>query len=251
MSSVAQASGYRPGYEIAAERILEMIVEQELKPGDRLPTEQELADSLGLSRSVTREAVKVLAAIGRVSAQRGRGLYVGKGNSTQQGSLLSGHQFMPGRIEQVEQLLEFRLVQEVYAAGEAARKATPPDLNRLDAAINDCAKALDTDDRNLWQDADTRFHLGIAKASGNDFIWSALESVRQLQQQVVLLALHGGSGGSLHAAQEEHLEILAAIRSGDPETASAAAQSHLRHTIDGYRDEIAAVLAPHSPAVPQ
>jgi DNA-binding FadR family transcriptional regulator len=236
------SSGYRPGYEIAAERILEMIVERELQPGDRLPTEQELADELGLSRSVTREAVKVLAAIGRVSAQRGRGLYVGKGSSTQQASLLSGYQFIPGRMDHVEQLLEFRLVQETFAAGEAATKATPPDLNQLAEALAEGAHALDIDDRKLWEEADTRFHLGIAKASGNDFIWSALESVRQLQQQVVVLALHGGPGGSLEVALREHGEILDAIRAGNPAEASDAARRHLRNTIDGYREEIARVL---------
>jgi len=238
------ASGYRPGYELAAERILEMIVEQELRPGDRLPTEQELADRFGLSRSVTREAVKVLAAMGRVSAQRGRGLYVGSGTMGAQPNLLTGHQFMPGRIEQVEQLLEFRMVQEAFAAEEAARKATPPDLNLLAAALEDCDRALATGDRTLWEEADTRFHLGIAKASGNDFVRAALESVRQLQQQVVLLALHGGSGGSLEAAQHEHAEILGAIRGGRPAEAADATRRHLRHTIDGYRDEIANMIAP-------
>jgi GntR family transcriptional repressor for pyruvate dehydrogenase complex len=236
------ASGYRPGYELAAERILEMIVEQELKPGDRLPTEQELAERFGLSRSVTREAIKILAAIGRVSAQRGRGLYVGTG-TTGQSSLLAGHQFVPGRIEQVEQLLEFRIVQETFAAHEAATKATPPDINVLVRALEDCDTALENGDRELWQDADTRFHLGIAKASGNAFIWSALESVRQLQQQVVLLALHGAPGGSLQIAQREHEEILDAIRGGRADEASDAARRHLRHTVDGYRDEIAQMLA--------
>jgi GntR family transcriptional repressor for pyruvate dehydrogenase complex len=240
------SSGYRPGYELAAERILEMIVEQELRPGERLPTEQELADRFGLSRSVTREAIKILAAIGRVSAQRGRGLYVGAGTSGGQASLLTGHQFIPGRIDHVEQLLEFRLVQESFAAEEAARKATPPDINLLSRALEDCDRALESGDRELWEEADTRFHLGIAKASGNNFIRAALESVRQLQQQVVLLALHGGSGGSLEAAQREHVEILDAIRGGKPDAAADAARRHLRHTIDGYRDEIAEMIAPAS-----
>lgn len=241
MSDETPESGYRPGYEIAAERILEMIVEQELLPGDRLPTEQSLADALGLSRSVTREAIKVLAAIGRVSAQRGRGLYVG-GGSPAQGGLLSGHQFIPGRIDHVEQLLEFRMVQEVFAAQEAAVKATPPDINLLSAALAACARALESGDREQWEEADTRFHLGVAKASGNEFVRSALDSVRHLQKQVVLLALHGGSGGSLHDAQTEHEAILTAITSGNADAAAEAARRHLRHTIDGYRDEISRLL---------
>lgn len=237
MSEGSVESSYRPGYEIAAERILEMIVEQELLPGDRLPTEQSLAETLGLSRSVTREAIKVLAAIGRVSAQRGRGLYVGAG-SPSQGGLLSGDRFVPGRIDHVEQLLEFRMVQEVYAAREAASRATPPDLNQLRAALAECAAALESGDRVRWEEADTSFHLGVAKASGNEFIRSALESVRQLQKQVVLLGLHGGPGGSLDDAQAEHEAILAAIAAGEGDAAAEAARTHLRRTIDGYRDAI-------------
>jgi len=233
---------YRPGYEVAAERVLALIIERDLSPGDRLPTEQDLAEHLGFSRSVTREAIKVLAAIGRVSAQRGRGLYVGNGSTETHPTLLSGHGFTPGRMEQVEQLLEFRLVQEAFAAGRAASRATPPHLNRLEGALEDGARALDTDDRELWAEADTRFHLEIARASGNDFIVSALESARQLQAQVVVLALHGGAGGSLRAAHAEHRAILDAIREGNPEAAASAAHQHLEHTIDGYRNEIEATL---------
>ena len=67
---------YRPGYERVAEQILEFIAESRLTPGDRLPTEIELAGRLGTSRAVVREAVKILSALGRVRAHKGRGLFV-------------------------------------------------------------------------------------------------------------------------------------------------------------------------------
>ncbi|WP_374757750.1 FadR/GntR family transcriptional regulator [Streptomyces sp. NEAU-H3] len=60
---------YRPGYERVAEQLLNHIAEQNLRPGDRLPTEQKLAELLGASRNVTREAVKTLAGIGRLSVR--------------------------------------------------------------------------------------------------------------------------------------------------------------------------------------
>ena len=240
---MANESGYRPGYEIAAERILEMIIEQELRVGDRLPTEMEIAAHFGLSRSVTREAIKMLVAMGRISAQRGRGLFVGAGTPSHQQSLLAEHQFVPGRMEHVDQLLRFRSVQEEFAAREAAEKATPRDLKVLDQAIADGREAALAGDIKAWDDSDSRFHLGIAKASGNLFVCSALETVRQLQGQVVVLALHGGTGGSLDQAQRDHEEILAAIKIGDPELAATRANAHLRHTIDGYRGEIEHLLA--------
>lgn len=240
-------SGYRPGYELAAEQILGLIVEREMRPGERLPTERELADLLGLSRSVTREAVKVLTALGRVSAQRGRGLFVGTGTPDAVPSMLAGHRFLPGRIEQVEQLLEFRMLLEVHSAAEAARHATPPQISELRQALADCDSALQSGEHTAWEEADTRFHLGLALASGNGFLHAALESVRQLQEQVVQLAMHGGSGGSLEVAQHEHEEVLEAVRSGEPEKAAESVRRHLLHTIDGYRAEIARVIAAHGP----
>src|SRR5690242_15234870 len=67
---------YRPGYELVAEDILQLIADMRLQPGDRMPTENQLASRLGTSRTVVREAVKILSALGRVRAQKGRGLFV-------------------------------------------------------------------------------------------------------------------------------------------------------------------------------
>ena len=73
------ADAYRPRYEVVAGQILELIRELAMRPGDRLPTEKDLALRLGTSRTVVRDAVKILSASGRVSAQKGRGLYVANG----------------------------------------------------------------------------------------------------------------------------------------------------------------------------
>src|SRR6266700_5223638 len=70
------SSTYRPQYEIAAEKIVEFISNAELKPGDRLPTEQKLGEQLGMSRGIVREAIKSLAAGGLVTVRKGAGLYV-------------------------------------------------------------------------------------------------------------------------------------------------------------------------------
>jgi len=74
-------SAYRPRYEVAAGQILKLVSELALRPGDRLPTEKDLATRLGTSRTVVRDAVKILSASGRVSAQKGRGRYVADGES--------------------------------------------------------------------------------------------------------------------------------------------------------------------------
>ena len=93
------SGAYRPRYQVVAERILQLIGDQVLRPGDRMPTEKELATRLGTSRTVVRDAIKILSATGQVSAQKGRGLYVADGESmlgtTPVGRLLRAHQPRP------------------------------------------------------------------------------------------------------------------------------------------------------------
>jgi len=122
------AERYRPGYELAAERLLEYISEENLRPGDRLPTEQGLAEILGTTRNVTREAVKVLAAIGRLSVRRGAGIFVASG-----GALLGEDElahFQPTDMEHVLMLLDYRRLIESENApratcGKALSASTP------------------------------------------------------------------------------------------------------------------------------
>src|SRR5690242_17955491 len=118
--AAAQPEGsYRPGYEVVAERILQLIAELGLRPGDRMPTENELAARLGTSRTVVREAIKILSAIGRVRAQKGRGLYVAD-DEGMLGSSRWGGFFLPTDLDHVYMLFEFRRVQETAAGRLAA-----------------------------------------------------------------------------------------------------------------------------------
>ena len=97
---------YRPRYELVAEQILQLIGELALQPGDRMPTENHLASRLGASRTVVREAVKILSATGRVSAQKGRGLYVADSESML-GARRWGGFFVPTNLGHIFMLFEF------------------------------------------------------------------------------------------------------------------------------------------------
>ena len=107
----AEPAAYRPGYERVAEQILQLIGELALSPGDRLPTEMDLAVRFGASRTMVREAVKILSAIGRVRAQKGRGLYVADGDSMLGARRWSGF-FLPTDLDHILMLFEFRRLQE-------------------------------------------------------------------------------------------------------------------------------------------
>src|SRR5579859_4685269 len=125
---------YRPRYELVAEQILQLISELDLHPGDRMPTEKDLASRLGTSRTVVREAVKILSATGRVSAQKGRGLYVADSESML-GARQWGGFFVPTNLNHIFMLFEFRRLQEMQASRLAAKRASPSELRVIEAAV--------------------------------------------------------------------------------------------------------------------
>ena len=228
---------YKPGYEVVAEQILRLIAELRLQPGDRMPTEHELAARLGTSRTVVREAVKILSALGRVRAHKGRGLYVADDEGLL-GSARWGGFFLPTDLDHVFMLFEFRRVQETAASRLAATRATPAELRAIETAAETCRQGHLTGERDLFDRGDDDFHLGIAAASHNPLLVTAVREARRLQHQSSTIGLHGTVGGHAEGAVEEHAAIYQAIRDADPEAAAHAAAVHLDNTLEDYRREI-------------
>lgn len=237
MSEAPRQSGYRPGYEVAAEQVLELIVRLGLRPGDRMPTELELARQLGTSRTVVREAVKILSALGRVRAQKGRGLYVAD-DEGMFGTGRWGAFFLPTDLDHVYMLFEFRRTQEMETSRLAARRATPAELRAIEEAAARCRRGFETGREDLFNEGDDAFHTAVAAASHNMFLQVGVREARRLQAQSSIIGLHGSVGGHAAKAVEEHEAIYEAIRAGDPEAAAQAAATHIDNTLDDYRREI-------------
>jgi GntR family transcriptional regulator, transcriptional repressor for pyruvate dehydrogenase complex len=227
---------YRPGYEVAAERILQFIADSGLRPGDRLPTEFELARELSVSRTVAREAIKILSAIGRVRAQRGRGLYV----ADEPGLLgaVRETQFLPTDLDHVFMLFEFRRTQEAETSRLAAARATPAELRAIEEAAARCQRAASAGDEGDFHLGDGGFHLSVAAASHNPFLIAALETARRLQDQSSILGRSGTVNDRIHQAAAEHAAIYQAIRDGHPDEAAAAAVRHVNNSLEDYNREI-------------
>ncbi|WP_410575326.1 FadR/GntR family transcriptional regulator [Amycolatopsis sp. cmx-4-61] len=234
---VAPPVPYRPGYEVVAEQILRLIAELELRPGDRMPTENELAARMGTSRTVVREAVKILSAIGRVRAHKGRGLYVSDDEGMLGGSRW-GAFFLPADLDHVYMLFEFRRIQETAASRLAAANATPAELRAIEAAAETCRHGHLTGQTPLFDRGDDDFHAGIAAASHNQFLVAAVREARRLQRQSNIIGMSGAIGGHAVGAIEEHDAIYRAICDGDPDAAAHAAGVHLDNTLEDYRREI-------------
>ncbi|MFE7478491.1 FadR/GntR family transcriptional regulator, partial [Streptomyces sp. NPDC057575] len=138
-----EAAPYRPGYEVAAERILEYVARQGMGPGDRLPTEKDLAAEVDMSRTVVREGVKILSALGRLSVEKGRGIFVAHPRNDLWSDTFS--RFLPTDPSRVGELFEFRRFTEAETSGLAATRATPVQLRAIREAAQRSAEAAERD----------------------------------------------------------------------------------------------------------
>jgi GntR family transcriptional repressor for pyruvate dehydrogenase complex len=227
--------GYRPAYETIAAKITELITSDDLKPGDRLPTEHELSEQLGVSRTVVREAVKVLVATGRVYTRRGSGLYVANKASSSATTMLDS--LTPGDPIEVISLYEFRLTLEPQAARLAAERITPHELRELRELVALNQRSAEAQQRQQWSESDAAFHRMIAQATHNPFLASAIAMTTRAQRWVFDIAA-GRTQVLLLTYAEQHATILEAIQEGEPDTASQAMQTHLEWALSHAKHEV-------------
>lgn len=226
---------YRPGYELVAERLLAYIASEGLNPGDRLPTEKGLAEILDTTRNVTREALKVLAALGRVSVRKGAGIFVAAPTGFMAGEVLAD--FKPTDMEHVLMLLDYRRLIETETSRLAATLATPIEVR----AIRDTAAqsvAASTTSPEAFAIADALFHDTVGMAAHNVFLQSTVSSIRRYANQSDTLLFHGDTPGSLEVAAAQHQSIAEAIASGDPDQASELMSNHIETTQHQFERKI-------------
>jgi DNA-binding FadR family transcriptional regulator len=222
ISMKQEAESRRPGSQTLTSQLLETlgkaIVSEQFK-GRSLPNEAEIATRYGASRSVTREAVKMLAAKGLLSARPRSGLTA---QPQERWSLLDPDvlRWMLERkfsYDLLRHFAEMRLGLEPTAAALAARNATPKALGAIEHGLQRMIAAENGDDDNLA--ADVAFHVAILDATGNPFYQQLDELIRTaLQFSIRVTNRIVGHSASVPA----HRRVFDAIRSGDPAGASAA-----------------------------
>ena len=227
--------GYRPQYERITELIVEFIAEQRLRPGDRLPTEQEFAERFGVSRTIVRDAIKMLTPSGLVRPRRGSGIFVGE-EEQHPPQISRLHLASPAAPERISDLFEFRRFQEMQTASLAAQHITVAELRTVEHFLSINKEAAKSEDRETFLRSDDEFHRSIAVASHNVFFVEAVTSILQLQRWAVNI-LTGGAPGSSLLAVEQHTRLFEAIRDGKPDQAAEAARVHVESVYTAYQRE--------------
>jgi DNA-binding FadR family transcriptional regulator len=209
------------------------IRNQVLRPGDKLPTESEIMQAYGVSRTVVREALSKLQAAELVETHHGIGTFVLQPRA---GGVF---RLDPGEIAtsvDVLAVLELRISLETESAGLAASRRTEEQLLAM-------RQALDDFERNVGEAGDTvspdfRFHLQIAQSTGNPYfadIMSHLGTTIIPRTRISAIRNSDRGGAYLSRVNREHEEIYAAIARRDPESARAAMRIHLTNSRERLR----------------
>jgi GntR family transcriptional repressor for pyruvate dehydrogenase complex len=215
----------------AIEQIKSMILRGDLTPGDRLPPEKELAESLGLSRSSLREAIKALVFIRVLDVRQGDGTYV---TSLEPKFLLEALSFALDIHDDSSllEIFEVRRMLESRATGLAAEAATPEDVAAL--RVESAEVGAHSDDWELLVEHDVRFHKMISNLAGNDYLASLIDgltskTVRARVWRVIT------QEGAVERTLREHELIIDAIEAGNADLAIAAATVHISGVEDWLR----------------
>ncbi len=210
--------------EEVVRQIKALIFSGELSPGDQLPSENELADHFGLSRTTVRDALRVLETQGLIEIKvgAGGGAFVAQPGT---GPVLESLTNML-RLQQVTipELVEARQVVETNIAVLAAQRATDEDIRAMEEAVA-AARAGRAAGDPYFMPHSVSFHMALAKAAKNQVLLLTVNSIRSLFYEVLERLLPADD--MAQRAIEDHQKILDAVKERDAEQARQLMQEHI------------------------
>jgi GntR family transcriptional repressor for pyruvate dehydrogenase complex len=212
--------------------LTERISQGELKPGDRLPTEQDLIETFGVSRTVVREAISSLRATGLVTTQQGVGAFV---REVPQATLQTSASMET--VHEVIHVLELRIGVEVEAVALAAQRRKTHHVQALREAVARMEEAIEASHDTVKPDLD--FHRTVADATGNPHFAHMFNYLGALLIPRTRIETHRFAPEDrqsyLRRVNREHQMIVHAVEHGDVEGACSAMRMHLSHSRDLLR----------------
>ncbi len=213
-------------------KLMDYLIASKLRPTDRLPSERQMVQALGVGRAALRTALKSLSLLGVVEQRPGAGTFLRNASSD----------LLPRVIEwglllaedSIQDLVEARENLEVILASYAAQRRTEQDLIRLRRLVDAMRDARD--DAAKYVEFDIQFHLAVAETARNEVLAGIMRNLQSL--------LRAWAGRVIYAAGETetslamHVPILEAIEAGNPELARKAMTAHMDRASRRLRDAI-------------
>ena len=206
-----------------AEHLQHLILSKTIKPGERLPTERELGEQFQVSRTVIREAIRILEARGLLDTQTGSGTYVKAMQGEDVSNSLGMYLSLQDHVFTLDSIMEVRRVLELQVVKLASMRATNEDLDQLEETLNQmCLSKNEIDSFSKW---DLEFHLSIAQASNNELFRILIEPLGEALFE--LIRTGSSTPGAIEEACEFHREILIALKNRDAVRSVELMKAHL------------------------
>ena len=218
-------------YTEIVEQISTMIRNQELAPGDRLPSERMLSQEVGTGRQCLREALSVLEVLGLIEVKKGRGTFI-RADALKN---LEANSFDPEQFDSPFELMEARKVVEAKTAAFAAKWADPKEIAEMEQILLEMDSCLERGEHP--GEEDKRLHMLIARASRNQVLYKLMSVVienmgKRLWRKVKERSLL--TEGRNTRYNEEHKKLVAAIKAGD----ARAAETIMLHHLGGIEKDL-------------
>lgn len=207
-------------YEEVARQI-ERLILKKLKPGDKLPSERELAEMLEVSRSSIRDAIRGLELMGLVEPRQGAGTIVREVSADTLVNPFANA--LKHKHAMVGELLDFRKMLEPALAARAATHASSDEIAEMEEILQRQEAKLIAGETTIAEDAE--FHYAIALASGNSVVLKVLDILMDLLRDTRARSLQ--VEGRPEKSLAGHRRILAAIKRQDAESAKSAMRRHI------------------------
>lgn len=209
------------------DQLKKYLIQGVWKPGDKLPSENDLGKSFGVSRITVRQALSKLTILGLLETRTGEGSFVKE--------LTPGiyvNEMIPVTYlgkQSMNEVFEFRMIMEVESAGLAARKISEEELLALEESVKRMGEYKDNLEK--YVDEDQKFHMIISKSTGNSLIVQMNEIVRDVIRETInSLTKHVGMGIGL----KYHKLLIEALRARDEEKAKKLMKEHLMEAFENY-----------------
>jgi GntR family transcriptional regulator, transcriptional repressor for pyruvate dehydrogenase complex len=207
-------------YEGVAKQI-ERLILKKLQPGDKLPSERELAELLRVSRSSIRDAIRSLELMGMVQPRQGAGTIVREISSDSVGNPLA--KALKRKEQVIAELLDFRMMLEPQLAARAATRVSTEEISEMEEILERQEKKLGSGESTIAEDSE--FHYAIALASGNSVVLKVLDTLMDLLRDSRERSLQ--VEGRQQKSVAGHRKILSAIKRHDSDAAKVAMRRHI------------------------
>jgi len=208
--------------ELTRKLVDHLVTDGRLKPGDRLPSERQLAAALGIGRSAVRDALRSLSLLGLIEIRQGSGSYVKEPDSELLPQIIEWGMLLGER--NIMDLVEARSHIETAVAALAADRRTDGDLTEIKLHLDAMSRATNT---ASFVEADVAFHIALARAAGNAVFLDIITSVQSLLRVWITRVIDAAA--TTESFHREHFAVFEAVEAGDPDGARVFMQRHMDH----------------------